>query len=77
MVMTMVQILEPFLHGSISEADWPVRTMTTGGPDHKFCTSDRVESVEAVGEREDVLLRDQGAHALVALPAIDIVFSAL
>ena len=32
MVMTMVQILEPFLHGSISEADWPVRTMTTGGP---------------------------------------------
>ena len=39
---------------------------------HKFCTSDRVESVEAVGEREDVLLRDQGAHALVALPAMKI-----
>ena len=38
---------------------------------HKFCTSDRVESVEAVGEREDVLLRDQGAHALVALPAME------
>ena len=32
MVLTMVQIFEPFLHGSISEADWPVRTMTSGGP---------------------------------------------
>ena len=38
---------------------------------HKFCTSDRVESVEAVGEGEDVLLRDQGAHALVSLPAME------
>ena len=31
--------------------------------------SNRVQSVEAVGEREDVLLRDQGADALVALSA--------
>ena len=31
--------------------------------------SNRVQSVEAVGEREDVLLRDQGADTLVALSA--------
>ena len=39
MVMTMIKIFEPFLHGSISKADWLVRTMTTGGPEQNVFQS--------------------------------------